>query len=203
MLFKVGDRVKVLSSTELDGSQHISQYSVGKEGRITEVYLNHEFPYEIDHYTCFHMGDLKLIEELQTGASKNDKLDAKPDLSLLPKSFNDQVAYCMMAGAMKYERGNYKKGHEITQLVSAVGRHVDLIKEGEDYDKDTSDRLKDGCTSIVSGIFTEGMGDNAPKILHWANIAACALMAIEQIKLGTIKDNREDCVIFSESVGDN
>lgn len=104
-------------------------------------------------------------------ASKNDKADAKPDYSMLPKIFMDQVAYVMMAGASKYGRFNYTKGHEITRLTSAATRHLKLIESGEDVDADTSERL---------GV----------EIHHWACVAANALMALHQLELGTAVDDR-------------
>jgi hypothetical protein len=111
-------------------------------------------------------------------ASKNDKKDCKPDYSLLPKSFMDQVAYVMMAGAAKYLRDNYRKGHTSNQLTAAASRHLKCIESNEDVDPDTTQRLKDAH------------GEKAPEILHWACVAASALMAIEQIHLGTHKDDR-------------
>ena len=111
-------------------------------------------------------------------ACKNDVKDCKPDYSLIPKSFMDQVAYVMMAGAVKYARDNHRNGHTSNQLTSAAGRHLKLIETNEDIDKDTTERLK----SVY--------GENAPGILHWACVAASALMAIEQIHLGTHKDDR-------------
>jgi hypothetical protein len=101
----------------------------------------------------------------------------------------DQVAFCMMAGQMKYLRDNYRKGHASNQLTSAAGRHVKLIEGGEDIDADTTRRLCDGCKDI-NGDWHDGYGDKAPMIYHWACVAACALMAIEQINLGTHVDDR-------------
>jgi hypothetical protein len=86
----------------------------------------------------------------------------------------DQIAYTMMAGAQKYGRYNYTLGHNITQLTAAATRHLKLIESGEDVDKDCTERL--GAPGI--------------EILHWACVAASALMAIHQLELGTAKDDR-------------
>jgi hypothetical protein len=83
------------------------------------------------------------IPEEYIKASKNDQVDNKPDYSLLPKVFMDQVSYCMMAGAEKYGRYNYTKGHNINQLLAASGRHLKAIQEGEDVDQDTTDRVNE------------------------------------------------------------
>ena len=104
-------------------------------------------------------------------ADKNDVKDHKPDYSLIPKSFMDQVSYCMCAGSIKYGRDNYRKGHTYNQLTAAAVRHIKCLEAGEDRDEDTSSRM---------GV----------DISHWANVACCALMAIEQIRLNTIKDDR-------------
>lgn len=104
-------------------------------------------------------------------ADKNDRLDNKPDYSMLPKAFLDQVAYVMMAGAIKYGRWNYTKGHDLTRLTSAATRHLKAIEAGEDLDPDTSERL---------GV----------DISHWACVAANALMALHQAQLGTLRDDR-------------
>ena len=104
-------------------------------------------------------------------AGKDDVRDLKPDYSLIPKSFMDQVSYCMMAGAIKYGRDNYRKGHSFTQLTAAACRHLKCIESGVDIDEDTTNRI---------GV----------SIQHWANVACCALMAIEQIRMGTIRDDR-------------
>ena len=122
-------------------------------------------------------------------AAKGIATDCKPDYSLIPKSFMDAVSYVMMAGQFKYLRDNYKKGHTSNQLTAAAGRHLKLIEQGEDVDLDTTKRLREGCTNI-EGVFSPGYGDNSPEVLHWACVAASALMAMEQIRLGTHIDDR-------------
>jgi hypothetical protein len=110
-------------------------------------------------------------------AAKNDKLDCKPDYSLIPKAFMDQVAYVMMAGELKYGRHNYCLGHEITQITAAQGRHIKLIESGEDVDWDTTNRLRE----VFPG---------APEITHLACVAAGSLMALHQRELGSLRDER-------------
>lgn len=110
-------------------------------------------------------------EELGGKASKNDKQDNKPDYSLLPKVFMDQTSFVMMAGAEKYGRYNYTKGHDISQLIAAAERHLKCIQDGEDIDKDCSDRV---------GV----------DVHHAANVAANMLMLLHQRELGTLTDDR-------------
>ena len=104
-------------------------------------------------------------------ADKNNELDNKPDYSLLPKVFLDQVAYVMMAGEKKYGRYNYCKGHSMNQLTAAASRHLKAIESGEDIDSDCSDRIN-------------------LKVYHAANVAANMLMYLHQQELGTLEDDR-------------
>lgn len=104
-------------------------------------------------------------------ASKNDKSDNKPDYSLIPKVLMDQLAYVMMAGAEKYGRFNYTKGHSLTQLTAAATRHLKQIEAGQDIDPDTSGRV---------GV----------DVHHAANVCANMLMLLHQRQLGTLTDDR-------------
>jgi len=106
-----------------------------------------------------------------SSAKKNDVLDKKPDLSLLPKIFKEQVAYGMMAGAQKYGRNNYLEGHSINQLIAAAERHLDAIKDGEDIDQDTTDRVE-------------------RTVYHAALVCTNMLMLLHQQQVGTLKDDR-------------
>lgn len=122
-------------------------------------------------------------------ADKGAQRSYKPDYSLIPKSFMDQMAAVMLAGLYKYLRNNYRKGHSSNELTAAVVRHAKEIESGADIDQDTTQRLIDGCYDL-NGDWHSGFGESAPKVLHWACIAASALMAIEQIRLGTHRDDR-------------
>jgi hypothetical protein len=121
-------------------------------------------------------------------ASKNDKRDVKADHSLLAPAFKDQVAYCMMAGEIKYGTFNYLKGHTIRQLMAATSRHMDRILAGEDYDEDTMDILENGYTR-PDGTFIPGTGKRI-LITHNACISANQLMFLHQKEVGTLIDDR-------------
>jgi hypothetical protein len=111
-------------------------------------------------------------------AAKNAEIDCKPDYSFIPKSFLDQLSFVMMAGGLKYGKWNFRKGHNSSQLTSAATRHIKQIEDGIDFDDDTTNRLR--------AVY----GDKAPQIMHWACVAASALMAIDQIDIGTHRDDR-------------
>lgn len=96
-------------------------------------------------------------------AAKNDS--SKPDLSLLPRKFLEEVARAFMVGETKYGRYNYCRGIEASRLIAATMRHLSAWNEGEEHDP-------------VDGQHHLGAAG--------ANIA----MALRQIELGTLKDNR-------------
>ncbi len=102
-------------------------------------------------------------------AKKSDK--GKPDHSLIPKIFMDQLAYAMMSGEIVYGRFNYCEGHKLTSLTAAASRHLKAIEDGEDIDKDCTDRV--------------GLD-----VYHAACVAANMLMIIHQQELGTSIDDR-------------
>jgi len=96
-------------------------------------------------------------------AAKNDQ--AKPDLSLLPKIFMEEVAKAFMVGEKKYGRYNYCKGHNASQLIAAAQRHLTSWFEGEELDP-------------VDGQH------------HLGAAGACIAMLLRQNQLGTMKDDR-------------
>lgn len=62
---------------------------------------------------------------------------SKPDLSLLPKEFLDEVALAFMHGEKKYGRYNYKNGLDWHRVISASMRHISAFNEGEDIDSES------------------------------------------------------------------
>ena len=96
-------------------------------------------------------------------ATKNDT--DKPDVSLIPEIAMNELAYALMLGENKYGRYNYCKGMKITRLIAAAIRHLNKINNGEDMDPESGHS-------------------------HWGNVMACCTMALRQIELGTITDNR-------------
>jgi hypothetical protein len=100
---------------------------------------------------------------MENKASKNDQ--AKPDLSLLPKVFLEEVAKAFMVGEKKYGRYNYCKGHNASQLIAAAQRHLTAWFEGEEFDP-------------IDGQH------------HLGSVGACVAMLLRQQQLGTMKDDR-------------
>lgn len=96
-------------------------------------------------------------------AKKNDQ--QKPDLSLLPRPFLDEVARAFMVGQTKYGRYNYKNGMEVTRLIAAALRHITAYNEGEENDPEDGQH-------------------------HLGAAGACIAMILSQKQHGTLQDNR-------------
>lgn len=148
---------------EIDNSVQLELDNMEQQAEA-EAEIHEYYPQDIDF-------TLSTVNDTLDKASKNDRSDNKPDYSLLPRVFMDQVSYVMMAGAEKYGRYNYTKGHDMTQLLAAAERHLKALQEGEDIDKDCSERI---------GV----------DVSHAANVAANMLMLLHQTDLGTITDDR-------------
>lgn len=74
-------------------------------------------------------------------AKKDNVKDNKPPYRYLTKYMLDQAAYAHQAGANKYGPFNFMAGGlTALQLLEAIERHIQLIKIGEDFDQDCTDR---------------------------------------------------------------
>lgn len=91
--------------------------------------------------------------------------EGKPDLTILPKALLDETAKVMMYGANKYERDNYKKGFPITRTLAAALRHIYSYLDKEDNDPESG-------------------------LSHLGHAAASIAMTLENIRIGTAKDDR-------------
>lgn len=61
----------------------------------------------------------------------------KPDLSLLPREFLEQVALAFMHGEKKYGRYNYRLGMDWHRPLAAAMRHLTAFNAGEDLDSES------------------------------------------------------------------
>ena len=76
-----------------------------------------------------------------SGAKKDDRKDNKPMLRYVSLRLLEETSYAMMAGSKKYGEFNYLKGHKASQLIEAAIRHLFAALEGEQLDKDCTERL--------------------------------------------------------------
>ncbi len=81
---------------------------------------------------------LDYTEKLKTEQHGIKHDQEKPDLSLLPKEFLEEVAKAFMHGEKKYGRYNYRNGMDWHRLIAACFRHITAFNEGEDNDKESS-----------------------------------------------------------------
>lgn len=104
-------------------------------------------------------------------ASKNNKIDCKPNFRFISKSLTNGAAFAMEAGKIKYGDWNFMKGHALNDLLSAMERHIKEIRDGYLIDEDCSDRL--------------GLVVN-----HFDCLASNLNMIYAQIEAGTLRDDR-------------
>lgn len=76
---------------------------------------------------------MKVKEHLE--GIKHDQ--QKPDLSLLPREFLDEVAFAMQYGETKYGRYNYTGGMAWHRIIAASLRHITAFAGGEDNDPES------------------------------------------------------------------
>jgi hypothetical protein len=95
--------------------------------------------------------------------TKHDQ--SKPDLSLLPREFLEEVARSMMYGEKKYGRDNYKSGMDWHRVTAALLRHATAFNSGEDNDAESG-------------------------LSHLSHAGACVLMLLYYYKNKVGKDTR-------------
>jgi Domain of unknown function (DUF5664) len=89
----------------------------------------------------------------------------KPDLSLLPREFLDEVAKAMQYGEKKYGRYNYRGGMAWHRIVAACMRHITAWNDGEDCDSESG-------------------------VSHLGHAGACILMLCVSVKNKSGEDTR-------------
>lgn len=75
----------------------------------------------------------------------------KPDLSLLPREFIEEVARAFMHGEKKYGRHNFKAGMDWHRPLAAAMRHLAAFNAGEDTDAES------GCNHLGNAGAAIGM----------------------------------------------
>lgn len=91
--------------------------------------------------------------------------EGKPDLSLIPFVAEVAMAQAFMYGSKKYGRYNYCKGHDLSQLIASAKRHISKFYAGEDK-------------------------DNESGVHHLGHAMVNLAMILQEIELGTLKDDR-------------
>ena len=109
--------------------------------------------------------------DAKLGAKKDNVKDKKPPYKYIGKELKDHVANAHLAGEIKYGDWNFLQGHTAMQLLEAMERHIAWVKNGVNYDKDCSLRIK----KLVHHLGCVGAGIN---------------MYLMQEALGTLVDDR-------------
>ena len=89
----------------------------------------------------------------------------KVRIDLIPANAELEVAKVLTNGAEKYGDNNWEKGMDWTNVIQSMARHLNAIRRGEDYDKESG-------------------------LLHSAHVAANALMLTEYYYTHPEYDNR-------------
>lgn len=108
----------------------------------------------------------KIIEEhrdtlakLEDAGLKHDS--EKPDLSLLPREFLEEVARAFQHGEKKYGRYNYLNGLSWNRVVAASLRHITAFNDGEDADPESGlSHLSHAgaCIAMLLVYYKRGLG---------------------------------------------
>ena len=144
---KPGDKVRVKKSYDGHNCAPIATDLVGEvsiwDPNIDDVYFV-TFPTPLkneegraDTKWVYYTRDLELVEEGTSGAKKEAKETLKPDHSLIPQVLLDMIAYALMEGEQKYGRYNYLDGFKISELTSALSRHLKAYEAGEEMVPDS------------------------------------------------------------------
>jgi hypothetical protein len=64
--------------------------------------------------------------------------NGKPDTALIPPAAVLEEAYLWGDGKLKYTAFNWHKGLMFMRILSAMGRHYELLKAGIDFDYETN-----------------------------------------------------------------
>ncbi len=111
------------------------------------------------------------------GSGKRDN-DCKIRYDLIPSFAQEQYAKVLTFGAIKYGDNNWKKGMPWSTILSSLERHLEAIKKGEDYDKESGFlhiahvMCNAGFLTEYYNIYPQGDDRNLP-FLTVPNIAIC------------------------------
>lgn len=96
--------------------------------------------------------------------------EKKPQLHLIPSAAQDEMAKALECGAKKYGERNWLLGDgvNITTYLSAMERHIALIKDGlEDYDPESGahhlGHVMAGCGIVLDALRHGKLIDNRVK----------------------------------------
>jgi hypothetical protein len=94
----------------------------------------------------------------------------KPQLQLLPPTFNREVAKALSLGAAKYGPWNWRENKvEIMTYLAAMKRHIDCLIDGEDIDLESGahhlGHVAASCAIVLDAQKCNTLIDNRPRLL--------------------------------------
>ncbi len=85
---------------------------------------------------------------------KNDAIEKKPDLSLIPLDLLEEVCRAYEYGLKKYKRNSHRGGFETHRTIAAALRHIsEWNDKGQEYDKDAWENEKLKIHHIGMAVF--------------------------------------------------
>lgn len=115
--------------------------------------------YNDENYQCYdcntvYMKALFSLPAKVNLAPKNNILEAKPDMSLLPLDLLEGLARTYEYGCIKYSRNSWRKGFKQSNMLAASLRHItDYKDKGQMFDIDAIERADMHIYHIDMAIF--------------------------------------------------
>ncbi len=93
----------------------------------------------------------------------------KPPVALIPPKADEAEAMVWALGAEKYGMWNWREGMTIMRILSCIGRHVNKIKAGEDYDSETGQphaaHIRCNAAMLIEFLGREDLDDRFRKFI--------------------------------------
>lgn len=112
--------------------------------------------------------DEEFIEYVKPSDPKSINATQKPQLQLIPPSFNAELAKALELGASRYGAWNWRESNiELMTYLGAMRRHIDRIIDGEMIDPESGahhcGHIAASCAIIIDAQKNGTMINNAPK----------------------------------------
>lgn len=168
-MYKKGDRVKHVLSGEKGtvASDYGDRAIVAFEDGASGVFLHQQLEPVADTTDTTNPNHYKVLggDKREEGLRFNS---GKTRHDLVPAFAQEQYARVLTKGAEKYAERNWEKGMKWSKVLSSLERHLQAIKSGEDYDKETG-LLHSAHIMCNAAFLTEyykiyPQGDDRP---HW------------------------------------
>lgn len=125
-------------------NEYIGKFLRAKDSKSVRMFVTHQPCKNCRGALELHNVAYEVVEQFM-------KFDStKPRMALVPASLNESCARALTYGAKKYKVNNWRKTESIEQYISALQRHFDAWREGEDIDKDSGLNHLDNVAANLS-----------------------------------------------------